>query len=185
MQASDLKINSIFAMDGHIFVTLDVRHVQQPRLASFLSVKYRNVETGQTFENRFNPGDKLDEANIERKEMQYLYKDENLHYFMDTETFEQMPIDEKVFGDNLNYIKESGVVTINFALGRIISVTPPLFVELQVVETEPGLSGDTVKQTMKPAKLETGYVIRVPLFINNGEYIKVDTRDGSYSERVK
>lgn len=185
MQASDLKINSIFSMDGHIFVALDVRHVQQPRLASFLSVKYKNVETGQTFESRFNPGDKLDEANIERKEMQYLYKDDNLHYFMDTETFEQMPIDEKTLGNNLNYIKEGGTVTINFALGRIISVTPPLFVELEVVDTEPGIAGDTVKATMKPATLETGYVVRVPLFINQGEFIKIDTRDGSYSERVK
>ncbi len=185
MQANDLKINTIFSMDGHIFVALDVRHVQQPRLASFLSVKYRNIETGQTFENRFNPGDKLDEADIERKEMQYLYKDDNLHYFMETETFEQLPIDEKVLGDNLNYIKEGGIVTINFALGRIISVTPPLFVDLEVIDTEPALAGDTVKATMKPATLETGYVLRVPLFINQGEHIIVDTRDGSYSERVK
>lgn len=185
MHASDLKTNTVFAIDGQIFVALDVRHVQQPRLASFMSVRYKNIETGQTFENRFNPGDKLDEANIERKEMQYLYKDENLHYFMDTETFEQLPIDEKVLGDTLNYIKESGTVTINFALGRIISVTPPLFVELEIIETEPALAGDTVKQTMKPAKLETGYVVRVPLFISQGELIRIDTRDGSYSERVK
>jgi elongation factor P len=185
MQASDLKINSIFVMDGHIFLALDVRHIQQPRLASFLSVKYRNIETGQTFENRFNPGDKLGEASIERKEMQYLYKDDNLYYFMDTETYEQLPIDEKTLGDTLNYIKESGIVTINFALGRIISVTPPLFVELEVIETEPGLAGDTVKNTSKPATLETGYKIRIPLFVNKGEIIKVDTRDGSYAERVK
>ncbi len=184
MNASDLKINSIFVIDNNIYVALDVRHVQQPRLASFLSVKYKNIETGQTFESRFNPGDRLGEATIERKEMQYLYKDENLHYFMDIETFEQLPIDEKVLINALDYIKEGGMVTINFALGRIVAVIPPIFVELEVTQTEPGLAGDTVKNTNKPATLETGYQLRVPLFVNTGDVIKVDTRDGLYSERV-
>ena len=184
MIANDLKINSTFEMDGNIYVALDVRHVQQPRLASFMSIKYKNVETGQVFENRFSPGDKIGDAQIERKEMQYLYKDGNLYYFMDTETYDQMPLDEKVVSDAMKYIKENGTVTISFALNRVIAVNPPLFVELQIVSSEPGLSGDTARNVTKPAVLETGASIRIPLFVNEGEIIRVDTRTGEYVERV-
>lgn len=185
MQASDLKINSTFEMDGSIYVALEVRHIQQPRLASFMSIKYRNVETGNVFESRFNPGDKLGDAQIEKKEMQFLYKDDNLYYFMDTQTYDQIPLDEKIVADAMKYIKENGTVTINFALGRVISVTPPLFVELQIIDTEPGFSGNTATNATKPGKLETGFSIRIPLFVNIGEVIKVDTRTGDYVERVK
>ena len=185
MQASDLKINSTFEMDGNIFVTIDVRHVQQPRLASFMSIKYRNVETGNVFENRFNPGDKLGEAQIEKKDMQFLYKDDNLYYFMDTETYDQMPLDEKIVAEAMKYVKENGIVTINFALGRVISVNPPTFVELQIVDTEPGFAGNTATNATKPGKLETGHTIRIPLFVNIGETIRVDTRTGEYVERVR
>ncbi|MGI5841878.1 MAG: elongation factor P [Christensenellales bacterium] len=184
MQASDLKINTVFVMDGSIYVALDVRHVQQPRLASFLSVKYKNIETGQVFENRFNPGDKLEEANIERREMQYLYQDGNLYYFMDVETYDQIPIDEKVVGETMKLIKEGATVTIHFALGRIIAVVPPLFVELEVVDAEPGLAGDTTRSVLRPAKVETGYEVRIPLFVNVGDIIRIDTRTGEYAERV-
>lgn len=180
MQANDLKINSTFEMDGSVYVALEVRHVQQPRLASFMSIKYRNIETGQVFENRFNPGDKLGEAQIERKEMQYLYRDENLYYFMDTETYDQIPLDVKAIENSMKYVKENSNVTVTFALGRVIDVVPPLFVELEIIESEPGLAGNTATNSTKSAKLETGHSIRIPLFVNQGEIIKVDTRTGEY-----
>jgi elongation factor P len=184
MQASDLKVNSTFEMDGNVYVALEVRHVQQPRLASFMSIKYKNIETGQVFENRFNPGDKLGDAQIERKEMQYLYKDGNLYYFMDTETFDQIPLNEEIVADAMKYVKENGIVTVSYALGRVFAVTPPLFVELEVTDCEPGLAGDSARSTTKPAVLETGVSVRIPLFVNTGEIIRVDTRTGEYVERV-
>lgn len=184
MQASDLKINTTFEMDGNIYVALDVRHVQQPRLASFMSIKYKNIETGQVFENRFNPGDKLGEAQIEKKEMQYLYNDDNLYYFMDMETFDQIPLDKKTCEDAMKYVKENGTVTIQRALNRVIAVNPPLFVELKIVSSEPALVGDTARNVQKTAVLETGHSIKIPLFVNAGETIRVDTRTGEYVERV-
>lgn len=180
MQASDLKVNSTFEMDGNVYVALEVRHVQQPRMAAFMSIKYRNIETGQVFENRFNTGDKVGEAQVEKKEMQYLYKDDNLYYFMDTETYDQIPLDEKVVENAMKYVKENGLVTVVFALNRVIDVVPPLFVELEIVDSEPGLAGNTATNASKAAKLETGHTIRVPLFVNQGEIIKVDTRTGDY-----
>lgn len=185
MIANDLKINSTFEMDGNIYVALEVRHVQQPRMASFMSIKYKNFETGQVFESRFSPADRLGDAEIEKKEMQYLYKDDNLYYFMDTETYDQIPLDEKVVAEAMKFVKENAIVTIHFALGRVVSVAPPTFVELQIVDTEPGLAGNTATNSTKPGTLETGHTIRIPLFINIGEVIRVDTRTGDYVERVK
>lgn len=185
MLASDLRINSTFEMDGHIFTVVEIQHVQQPRLAAFIRAKIKNVETGQVLEKRFNTGDKLGEAFVERKEMQYLYKDGNLYYFMDLETYDQMPLDESVVEDAMKYVKENGAVYISFALNRVIAVTPPLFVDLKIVNCEPGVAGDTAKSAYKPAELETGLVVRVPLFVNNEETIRIDTRTGEYVERVK
>ena len=184
MQGSDLKVGVTFEMDGNIFTVVESHHVQQPRLAAFIRAKIKNVETGQVLEKRFNTGDKLGDAYIEKKEMQYLYEDGDLYYFMDVETYDQMPLDKKTVEEAMRFVKENGTVTIAFALNRIISVTPPLFVDLKIVECEPGVAGDSAKSAYKPATLETGYVVRVLLFINNEETIKIDTRTGDYVERV-
>lgn len=184
MQASDLRINTTFEMDGHIYTVMEYQHVQQPRLAAFIRAKIKNVETGQVVEKRFNTGDKLGDAFVDKKEMQYLYKDAGLYYFMDLETYEQFPLDEEVVADTMKFVKDNGTVTIAKALGRVISVTPPLFVELKIVECEPAVAGDSAKSAYKPATMETGLLVKVPLFIDNGETIKVDTRTGDYVERV-
>ena len=141
--------------------------------------------TGQVLEQTFNPSDKYENAHIERKEMQYSYNDDGLYYFMDMETYDMMPLNYDIVADALRFIKEEMCVTVQSYKGAPFSVEPPNFVELVIAETEPGIQGDTSKAGNKPAKLETGYNIQVPLFINQGEKIRVDTRTGTYMERVK
>ncbi len=184
MQASELRSGSTFEMDGAIYTVVEYQHVQRPRLAAMIKAKIKNVETGQVFERRFNIGDTLGDVFIEKKEMQYLYSDGNLYYFMDVETYDQMPLDKEIVEDAIKYVKEGGNLTIHFALGRVVAVVPPLFVTLKIVNCEPAVAGDTAKNTLKPAELETGLVVKVPLFIGNEETIKVDTRTGEYVERA-
>ena len=184
MTANDFKMGTTFEMEGNIYQVVDFQHVQQPRLAAFVRAKIKNVETGQVLEKRFNTGDKVGDAMIEKKEMQYLYSDGDLYYFMDTETYDQIPLDKATVEDALKYVKENGTVTIHTALNRVVAVVPPLFVELKIVECEPGVAGDTAKNVTKPATMETGLVVRVPLFVNQDETIRVDTRTGEYVERV-
>ncbi|KKC29760.1 elongation factor P [Caldanaerobacter subterraneus subsp. pacificus DSM 12653] len=149
-----------------------------------MRTKLKNIMTGAVIERTFSPTEKFEEAQIERREMQYLYNDGEFYYFMDTETYEQIPLSYDKVEEAMKYIKENMIVTVKFYKGEAFSVEPPTFVELEVIDTEPGVRGDTVTGGSKPATVETGAVIQVPLFINVGDKIKIDTRTGEYIERV-
>src|SRR5699024_695 len=152
--------------------------------AAFVRTKIRNVISGAVTEKTFNPNDKYPTAFVERKEMEYLYSDGDLYYFMDNETYEQMPIKASVLGDNFKFVKENMVCKVPSYKGTVFGVEPPNLVELQVTKTDPGFKGDTATNATKPATLETGAEIKVPLFINEGEMIRIDTRTGEYMERA-
>ena len=145
----------------------------------------QNVITGAVVERTFSPTDKFEQAFVERRDMQYLYNDGDLYYFMDTETYDQMPINADKLGDNFKFVKENMIVKVLSYKGNVFGVEPPLFVDLVITETDPGFKGDTATNTTKPATLETGAVVKVPLFIDNGEKIRIDTRTGEYLERSK
>lgn len=183
--AGDFRKGVTFEMEGNIYVVVDFLHVKPGKGSPFVRSKIKNIITGQVLERTFNPSDKFQVAVIEKKEMQYLYNESDLYYFMDMESYEQIPLNKSQVEDALNFITENMMATIQFYKGQAFSVVPPTFVELTIVECEPGVQGDTSKAGYKPATLETGFVLSVPLFVNNGEKIRVDTRDGSYMERVK
>ena len=183
--AGDFRKGITFQMDNNIMVIVDFQHVKPGKGAAFVRTKIKNVITGSVLEKTFNPTEKFELAHIERRTMEYLYNDGELYYFMDTENYEQIPLNKSQVEDALNFVKENMTVDMKFFNGQPFSVEPPNFVELTVAETEPGIQGDTSKAGNKPAKLETGYNIQVPLFINQGEKIRVDTRTGTYMERVK
>ncbi|MCL2676139.1 MAG: elongation factor P [Firmicutes bacterium] len=185
IQAGDFRKGITVEIDGKVYVIVDFLHVKPGKGAAFVRVKMKNVITGQVLEQTFNPSDKYPKAHIERKEMQYSYNADGLYYFMDMESYEMVPLNFDVCEDALLYIREEMMATVQFYKGAAFSVEPPNFVELLIVETEPGIQGDTSKAGNKPAKLETGTSILVPLFINRGEKIRVDTRNGTYMERVK
>lgn len=149
-----------------------------------MRTKLRNVISGAVIEKTFSPTDKFPPAHVERKEMQYLYSDGDLYYFMDMETYEQIPINGSLLGDNFKFVKENMMCKIISYKGNVFAVEPPMFVELEVTDTEPGFKGDTATNTTKPATLETGAVIRVPLFVDTGTVIRIDTRTGEYLERA-
>ena len=182
--AGDLRKGITFEYEGKVYVVVDFLHVKPGKGAAFVRTKLKNVVTGQVIEKTFNPVEKFEKAVIERKEMLYLYSDAGLYYFMDNETYEQIPLNKDQVEDALNFITENMTCTIQFYKGSAFSVEPPNFVELNIVECEPGIQGDTSKASYKPATLETGYIIQVPLFVNNGERIRVDTRTGTYMSRV-
>lgn len=184
MQAGDVKVGMTFVWEGNIYTAVEWQHVCQPRLAAFIRARIKNVETGQVLERNFKTNEKVDEAVIERKEMQYLYNDNGIYYFMDNETFEQVGLNKELVEDAMKYIVDNSNCTISFHNGRCIGVVPPLFVTLKIVECEPGVQGDTSKSASKPATLETGLIIKVPLFVNNGDTIRIDTRTGEYMERL-
>jgi elongation factor P len=183
--AGDFRKGVTFEMDGNVYSVVDFLHVKPGKGSPFVRAKIKNVMTGQVKEDTFNPSDKFQVAVIEKKEMTYLYNDGDLYYFMDIETYEQIPLNKSSVEDALNFIVENMNVTMYIYQGNPFIVMPPTFVELEVADCEPGVQGDTSKAGNKPAKLETGYVIQVPLFVNIGDKIRVDTRDGSYMERVK
>lgn len=183
--AGDFRKGVTFEMEGNIFVVVEFMHVKPGKGSPFVRTKIRNIITGQMLERTFNPTDKFQVAVIEKKDMQYLYSDGDIYYFMDAETYDQIPLNKSQVADALNFMVENMVATIQFYKGVAFSVVPPTFVELTITDTEPGVQGDTSKAGYKPATLETGYQLSVPLFVNNGEKIRVDTRDGSYMERVK
>ncbi|MCI8459280.1 MAG: elongation factor P [Clostridia bacterium] len=185
VSAGDFRKGVTVEIDGKVYVIVDFQHVKPGKGAAFVRAKIKNVVTGQVLEQTFNPSDKYENAHIERKEMQYSYNDDGLYYFMDMETYDMMPLNYDIVADALRFIKEEMCVTVQSYKGAPFSVEPPNFVELVIAETEPGIQGDTSKAGNKPAKLETGYNIQVPLFINQGEKIRVDTRTGTYMERVK
>ena len=182
--AGEFRKGVTFELDGKVYVVVDFLHVKPGKGSAFVRTKIKNVVTGQVIERTFNPTERFEKAHIERKEMMYLYEDGGLYYFMDNNTYEQIPLNKSQVEDALNYIIENMSCTIQFYKGEAFSVEPPLFVELKITECEPGIQGDSSKAGYKPATLETGLVIQVPLFVNNGETIRIDTRTGEYMERV-
>ena len=182
--AGDFRNGVTFDMDGQVFQVVEFQHVKPGKGAAFVRTKFKNVITGAVVEKSFNPTDKFENAYVERKEYEYLYNDGELYYFMDSETYEQLPLNADKLGDNFKFVKENDVVKIMSYKGNVFGVEPPLFVELEVVDTEPGVRGDTATNVTKPATLETGAVIKVPIFINSGEKIRIDTRTGEYMERA-
>lgn len=184
ISASDFRKGITFEMDGDVFQIIDFQHVKPGKGAAFVRTKIKNVMSGGTKEITFNPNDKYPTARIETKEMQYLYNDGELFYFMDTETYEQLPLEKDSVEDAIVYIKENDNATIRFYQGKAFEVLPPNFVELVVTDTEPGIKGDTAQGATKQATVETGATITVPLFINVGDKVKIDTRTGDYLSRV-
>ena len=182
--AGDFRNGVTFEMDGNVYSIIEFQHVKPGKGAAFVRTKIRNVISGAVTEKTFNPNDKYPTAFIERKDMEYLYNDGDLYYFMDSETYEQLPISPNVLGDNFRFVKEYMVCKVLSYKGNVFGIEPPNFVELQVTETEPGVKGDTATNVTKPATLETGAEIKVPIFINEGEMIRVDTRTGEYMERA-
>jgi elongation factor P len=182
--AGDFKNGITFDMDGQVMQVIEFQHVKPGKGAAFVRTKLRNVITGSVIEKTFSPTDKYEDARIDRKDMQYLYSDGELFYFMDMESFEQIPLNEDKLSDNFKFVKEEMICTIKSYKGNVFSVEPPMFVELDIIDAEPGVKGDTATGTTKNATLETGAVIRVPLFINQGDRVKIDTRTSEYLERA-
>ena len=181
--AGDFKKGLTVEWDGGVWTIVDFQHVKPGKGAAFVRTKIKNIMTGAVLERTFNPTDKMPKAIIETKEMEYLYSDGELYYFMDPDTYEQMPLPFDQVEDALNFIKENTMVTVRFFKGKSFSVEAPNFVELQVTATEPGFKGDTASNTTKPATVETGYTLQVPLFVEIGDILRIDTRDGQYMSR--
>jgi elongation factor P len=182
--AGDFKKGITFEMEGDVYAVVDFQHVKPGKGSAFVRAKIKNVITGAIVERTFNPSEKFPKAHIETKEMQYLYNDGDLYYFMDNETYENIPLNKSQVEDAIQFIKENMNATIRFFKEAAFSVAPPNFVELQIIECEPGLKGNTATGATKPAIVETGASILVPLFVENGDTIRIDTRTGEYMERV-
>ena len=184
VSAGDFRNGVTFEMDGNVYQIVEFQHVKPGKGAAFVRAKIRNVIAGTVVERTFNPSEKYPTAFVERKEMEYSYNDGDLYYFMDQETYELLPINADVLDDNFKFVKENMICRVMSYKGKVFGVEPPNFVELQVTQTDPGFKGDTATNATKPATLETGAEIRVPLFIDEGEMIRVDTRVGEYMERA-
>ena len=184
ISAGDFRNGITFEMDGNVYQVIEFQHVKPGKGAAFVRTKIKNVITGATVERSFNPSDKLPKAHIERKDMQYSYKDDDLYYFMDMETYEQIPISQDKLGDSFRFVKEEMICKVLSYKGSVFGVEPPNFVELVVTQTDPGFKGDTATNATKPATVETGAEVKVPLFINEGEKIQIDTRTGEYMSRA-
>ena len=184
ISAGDFRNGVTFELDGQVVQVVEFQHVKPGKGAAFVRTKYKNVITGSVVETSFNPTAKFPTAFVERKDMQYSYSDGDLYYFMDMETYEQLPVSASVLGDSFKFVKEEMVCKILSYKGNVFGVEPPNFVELVVTQTDPGFKGDTATNATKPATLETGAEIKVPLFIDEGEKIQVDTRTGEYISRA-
>lgn len=184
ISAGDFRNGVTFDMDGNVFQIIEFQHVKPGKGAAFVRTKIRNVISGSVVERTFSPSDKYPTAFVERKDMEYLYNDGGLYYFMDKETYENVPISENILGDAFRFIKENMDVKVLSYKGSVFGVEPPFFVELKVTQTDPGFKGDTATNVTKPATLETGAEIKVPLFIDEGDMIRIDTRTGEYMERA-
>ncbi len=182
--AGDFRKGITIEWEGGVWTIVDFQHVKPGKGAAFVRTKLKNVLTGAVVETSFNPTFKTSKAIIETKEMQYSYNDGDLYYFMDMETYDQLPLNHDQVEEAIKYVKEGTNVTIKFFKGAAFSVDAPNFVTLEVTNTEPGFKGDTASNTYKPATLETGVTLQVPLFINTGDLIRVDTRTGEYMERA-
>ena len=184
ISAGDFRNGVTFEMDGQVVQVVEFQHVKPGKGAAFVRTKYKNVITGSVVETSFNPTAKFPTAYVERKDMQYSYNDGDLYYFMDMETYEQLPISASVLGDNFKFVKEEMICKILSYKGNVFGVEPPNFVELVITQTDTGFKGDTATNATKPAIVETGAEIKVPLFIDEGEKIQIDTRTGEYMGRA-
>lgn len=184
VSAGDFRNGLTFELDGNVFQVVEFQHVKPGKGAAFVRTKLKNIITGSVVERTFRPTEKVEQAHIERKDMEYSYNDGDLYHFMDKETFEMTSISAADVGDTLKFVKENMDCKILSYKGSVFGIEPPTFVELEVTDTEPGVKGNTATGATKPATLETGAQIQVPLFVNQGEMIRVDTRTGEYMERV-
>jgi elongation factor P len=185
ISSNDFRPGVTVELDGQVWQVVEFQHVKPGKGAAFVRTKMKNLQTGSVIERTFNAGVKVPKAQVERKPMQYLYNDDgSSFYFMDNETYDQIMLTKEQLEDAINFIKENMEVTVLFFNGTVIGVDIPNSVELTVVETEPGIRGDTATGATKPAKLETGYIVRVPLFVNEGDVLRIDTRSGAYLERA-
>ena len=185
ISVSDFRNGVTFELDGKVMQIVEFQHVKPGKGAAFVRVKMKNVITGAVTETTFNPNDKYPTAYVERKKMEYSYSDGDLYYFMDMETYYMIPIDKAILDDSFRFVKENDACTVLSYKGNVFGVEAPNFVDLEVTKTEPGLAGNTATNTLKPATLETGAEVKVPLFINEGDKITIDTRTGEYLGRAK
>ena len=184
ISAGDFRNGITIELEGNVFQIIEFQHVKPGKGAAFVRTKLKNIKSGGVVEKTFRPTEKCPQARIDRKEMQYLYEDGDLYYFMDTENFEQTMLNADEIGDSMKFVKENEMVKMCSHNGSVFAVEPPLFVELEITETEPGFKGDTATGATKPAVVETGATVYVPLFVNQGDTIKIDTRTGEYLSRV-
>ncbi|MBQ9979777.1 MAG: elongation factor P [Oscillospiraceae bacterium] len=185
ISAGDFRNGVTFEMDGKVMQVIEFQHVKPGKGAAFVRTKMKNVITGAVVETSFNPTDKFEPAYVERKDMEYSYNDGDLYYFMDMETYELVPIDAHILDNSFKFVKENMNCKIMSFKGNVFGVEAPNFVELEITDTDPGFKGDTATNVLKPATVETGAEVKVPLFINVGDRIKIDTRTGEYIERAK
>mgnify|MGYP000560900746 CR=1 FL=1 len=183
--ASDFRNGVTFEMDGKVMQVVEFQHVKPGKGAAFVRTKMKNIITGGVTETSFNPTAKFEQAFVERKDMEYSYNDGDLYYFMDPETYDMVPLNKDVLGDAFQFVKENTMCSLLSYKGSVFTVEVPNFMDLEVTETEPGLRGDTATNVTKPATLETGAEVKVPLFINTGDKIQIDTRTGEYIGRSK
>ncbi len=184
ISAGDFKNGVTLEIEGNIYQIIEFQHVKPGKGAAFVRTKLKNIINGGAVERTFRPTEKFPKAHIERKDMQYLYTDGELFHFMDVETYDQIALNEDAIGDSLKFVKENEMVKICSHKGNVFAVEPPLFVELAITETEPGFKGDTATGATKPATVETGAIVYVPLFVETGDVLKIDTRTGEYLSRV-
>ena len=184
ISAGDFRNGLCFEMDDQVYQVVEFQHVKPGKGAAFVRTKYKNVKTGSVVERSFNPNEKFEQAQLTRQDMQFIYADGDLYYFMDQETYEQTPIHQDKIGDGIKFLKEEMVCKVVSYKGDIFQVELPITVVLEITECEPGVKGDTANNASKYATLETGAVVKVPLFVNQGETIRVDTRTGEYLERA-
>lgn len=184
ISAGDFRNGITIELDGNIYQIIEFQHVKPGKGAAFVRTKLKNIKSGGVIEKTFRPTEKCPQARIERNDMQYLYSDGDLFHFMDVETYEQIALDADAIGDALKFVKENEMVKMCSHNGEVFAVEPPLFVELKITDTEPGFKGDTATGASKPAVVETGATVNVPLFVEQDDVIKIDTRTGEYLSRV-
>ena len=184
VSAGDVRNGLTIEYDGNIYQVIEFQHVKPGKGAAFVRTKLKNIKSGGVIEKSFRPTEKFPQAHIERQEMQYLYSDGDFYNFMNTETYDQIALTEDQIGDTLKFVKENEMVKMLSHNGQVFAIEPPLFVELEITETEPGFKGDTATGATKPATVETGALVYVPLFVEIGDVIKIDTRTGEYLSRV-
>ena len=184
VSAGDFRNGLTIEYDGGVYQVIEFQHVKPGKGAAFVRTKLKNIKSSGVVEKSFRPTEKFENAHIERKDMQYLYSDSGMYNFMDTETFDQIALSEDQIGDSLKFVKENEMLKILSHNGEVFAIEPPLFVELEVTETEPGIKGDTATGATQPSTVETGANVLVPLFVNQGDIIQIDTRTGEYMKRV-